>query len=467
MTIGVRPRNEAVNFGRRLSRRLGRKNYFLICIGAFTAASFACGISTNFQEILLFRALQGFFGGGLQPTEQAIILDHFPPEKRQQAFSLTAIAIIIAPVVGPVVGGYLTDTYSWHWIFLINIPIGIGTFLGVMQFVEDSPTIKREKKTAPRFDYLGVFFIALALGCLEVGVDRGEDYDWLGSTFIRAMFILSACGFLFGITYPLYVRNPIVNLRVFRDRNFALGSLLIAMMGFVLYASAVLIPQFAQEQLGYTATWAGLVLAPGAIVLTMLIPVIGRLLNLVPAKYVIAAGGLSLGLTLFYSMNLVPDLDFYHLMLFRPAQTAALSLLFVPISTIAYATVPQPLNGDATALFTMSRNVFGGIGISVSTALVTEHLQIRQAHLVDHLTPVAQPYNVLVQQVQQGLVDAGQSMAQAMQGAQGQVFQMLSDQVAVLAYNYVFLITGSMSLLMVPAALLMSGIKAKSGGGAH
>jgi DHA2 family multidrug resistance protein len=450
-----------------LSRRLGRKNYFLICIAAFTAASFACGISENFQEILIFRALQGFFGGGLQPTQQAIILDHFPPEKRQQAFSLTAIAIIIAPVVGPVVGGYLTDTYSWHWIFLINIPVGIGTFFGVMQFVEDSPTIKRERKTAPRFDYLGVFFIALALGCLEVGVDRGEDYDWLGSMFIRVMFILSACGFLFGTTYLLYVRNPIVNLRVFKDKNFALGSLQIAMMGFVLYASAVLIPQFAQQQLGYTATWAGLVLAPGAVVLTMLIPVTGKILNFVQTKYVIAAGGLALGLALFYSMNLVPQLDFYHLMLFRAAQTAALALLFVPISTIAYATVPRELNGDATALFTMSRNVFGGIGISVSTALVTEHLQVRQAHLVDHLSAASQPYNVLLQQVQQALVNGGQSVGQAMQAAPGQVFQMLQTQVAVLAYNDVFLITACMSLLMIPTALLMSGIKTKSSGGAH
>jgi DHA2 family multidrug resistance protein len=450
-----------------LSRRLGRKNYFLICIGAFTAASFACGISTNFQEILLFRALQGFFGGGLQPTQQAIILDHFPPEKRQQAFSLTAIAIIIAPVVGPVVGGYLTDTYSWHWIFLINIPVGIGTFFGVLQFVEDSPTIEEEKRTAPRFDYIGVFFIAVALGCLEVGVDRGEDYDWLGSTFIRVMFILSAGGFIFGITYLLYVRDPIVNLRVFKDRNFALGSLQIAMMGFVLYASAVLIPQFAQEDLGYTATWAGLVLAPGAVVLTMLIPVVGKILNVVPTKYVIAAGGLALGLALFYSMNLVPDLDFYHLMLYRAAQTSGLALLFVPISTIAYATVPQALNGDATALFTMSRNVFGGIGISVSTALVTEHLQIRQSFLIDHLGPSSQPYNVLLQQIQQAMVDAGQSMAQAVQGAPAQVFQMLRGQSAVLAYSDVFLITGCMALFMIPTALLMSGIKAKSSGGAH
>jgi MFS transporter, DHA2 family, multidrug resistance protein len=450
-----------------LSRRLGRKNYFLICIGMFTLCSAACGLTEQFWQILVFRALQGFFGGGLQPTQQAIILDHFPPEKRQQAFSLTAVAIIIAPVVGPVLGGWLTDTYSWHWIFLINIPIGIATFFGVMQYVEDSPRIEQEKKTAPPFDYLGVAFIAIALGCLEIGVDRGEDYDWFGSNFIRVMLTLSACGFVFGIPYLLYVRNPIVNLRVFKDHNLALGSLQIGIMGFVLYASAVLIPQFAQQQLNYNATWAGLVLAPGAIVLTMLIPVTGKLMNIVPTKYVIAGGGLALGLALIYSMNLVPDLDFWHLVLFRAAQTAALALLFVPISTIAYATIPPELNGDAAALFSMARNVFGGIGISVSTALVTEHLQVRQAHLVHALDTSNQPYNALLQQIQQGLIDAGQSTAQAAQMAPGQVFQMLRDQVAVLAYNDVFLITACLSFIMIPTALLMSNVKAKASGGGH
>jgi MFS transporter, DHA2 family, multidrug resistance protein len=450
-----------------LSRRLGRRNYFLICVGMFTLCSLACGLAEQFWQILLFRALQGFFGGGLQPTQQAIILDHFPPEKRQQAFSLTAIAIIIAPIVGPVVGGWLTDTYSWHWIFLINIPIGIATFFGVMQFVEDSPRIEQERKTAPPFDYLGILFIAIALGCLEIGTDRGEDYNWLGSSFIRIMFTLSACGFVFGIPYLLYFRNPIVNLRVFRDRNLALGSLQIAIMGFVLYASAVLIPQFAQQQLDYNATWAGLVLAPGAVVLTMLIPITGRLMNYVPTKFIIAGGGLALGLALLYSMDLVPDLDFWHLVLFRAAQTAALALLFVPISTIAYATIPTELNGDAAALFSMARNVFGGIGISVSTALVTEHMQIRQAHLVHALDPTNQPYNALLQQVQQALVNTGQSVAQAAQMAPGQVFQMLRDQVAVLAYNDVFLITACMSFIMIPTALCMSNIKAKSSGGGH
>jgi DHA2 family multidrug resistance protein len=411
--------------------------------------------------------LQGFFGGGLQPTQQAIILDHFPPEKRQQAFSLTAIAIIIAPVVGPVLGGWLTDTYSWHWIFLINIPIGILTFFGVLQFVEDSPLIQEDKRTAPRFDYIGVFFITLALGCLEVGVDRGEDYDWLSSNFIRIMFVLSACGFLFGIAYLLYVRDPIVNLRAFKDRNLALGSLQIAIMGFVLYASAVLIPQFAQQQLGYTATWAGLVLAPGAVVLVMLIPVAGKIMNVVPTKYVIAFGGLALGLSLLYSMNLVPDLNFWSMVKLRAAQTAGLAFLFVPISTIAYATVPRELNGDAAALFSMARNVFGGIGISVSTALVTEHLQIRQAHLVHALSPVNQPYNELLRQVHQAMVDAGQSAAQATLAAPGAIFQMLQGQVAVLAYNDVFLVTACLAFIMIPTALFMSGVKAKSGGGGH
>jgi DHA2 family multidrug resistance protein len=450
-----------------LSRRIGRSRYFLICVAAFTAASFGCGLSTSFPQILLFRAIQGFFGGGLQPTQQAIILDHFPPEKRQQAFSLTAIAIIIAPIVGPIVGGYLTDRYSWHWIFLINIPIGVITFLAALNYVEDPPRVAEEKRTAPPFDYTGAAFIAVALGCLEVAVDRGENLDWLGSNFIRVLFIAAAAAFLFGIVYLLMARNPVVDLRVFKDRNFALGSLQIAIMGGVLYASAVLIPQYAQQQLGYTATWAGLVLAPGAVVLVMLIPITGKVLNRVPAKYVIATGGLALGCALLFSMNLVPGLDFWHLAVFRAAQTAALALLFVPISTIAYATLAPSQNGDAAALFSMARNVFGGLGISISTALVASHEQSRQAHLIAHLSPGNQPYQALLQQIQQALVNSGQSVQQAIQGAPGEVFQMLRTQTAVLAYNDVFLISACMAFVLIPTALLLSGVKAKAASGAH
>jgi DHA2 family multidrug resistance protein len=448
-----------------LSMRMGQKNYFLLSVAGFTVASLLCGLSTNFVELLVFRAVQGFFGGGLQPTQQAIILDTFPPEKRQMAFSITAIATIVAPALGPVVGGYLTDQLSWHWIFLVNIPIGVATFFGVLHLVQESAESKRRAKHAPPFDYWGVVFITLALGCLDIATDRGEDLNWLGSSIICTLYAVSLMGFIVGIVYLLNARNPVVNLRVFRDRNFALGTIAIGLMGFVLYASAVIIPQFAQTQLSYTATWAGLALAPGALVLIALIPVVGRIMKFVPVKYVIAAGGLALSGALFFSDNLVPNLDFFHLWVFRSAQTAALALLFVPISTAAYVTLPEDEHGDGAALFTMSRNVIGGIGISVSTALITNHEQIRQQYLTEHLDPTNQPYDVLLQNLQGAAVSLGHAAQIAKQLAPGNVFQILQTQSAVLAYNDTFIITGVLALLLVPLGLFMSAGKAKAKSG--
>ena len=448
-----------------LSKQLGRKKYFLISIIGFTAASVACGVSTSFGELLAFRALQGFFGGGLQPMQQDIILETFPPEKRAQALSITAVATIIAPVVGPLVGGYLTFDLSWHWIFLVNLPIGLITIFGVVSLVEDTPEMTEQVKHAPRFDYLGMLFIALALGCMEIGIDRGEDYDWLGSTYIRIMFGLSVFGYVAGIIYLLYAKNPAVNLRVFKDRNFALSWVAMAVMGFSLYASAIIMPVFAQNVLGYNSVLAGWVLAPGAAVLCVMIPIVGLVLNVVPVKWVIASGGLALSASLYYSMNLVPGLDFFHVAFYRATQTAALALLFVPLSASAYSTISPELRDDAASLFTMARNVYGGVGISVGTALVTEHLQIRQAHLVKYLDPTYQPYNVLLQDISRAIIEYGGVAGQAMEQAPGQVFQMLEVQVSTLAYTDVFYIISLLSLSITVAALFMSNVKPGAGAG--
>ena len=448
-----------------LGRHLGRKRYFLISIAGFTACSLACGLSTSFGELLLFRGLQGLFGGGLQPMQQDIVLDTFPPEQRQQALSITAVATIIAPVVGPVIGGYLTFNYSWHWIFLINLPVGLVTIFGVLALVEDSPEMEEERRRAPRFDWTGTILITLALGCMELGADRGEDYDWLSSTFIQVMFGLSLFGYLGGIVYLTTVKNPVVKLAVFKDRNFALSWFAMAMMGFALYASAIIMPLFSQNDLGYNSVMAGWVLAPGAVVLCILIPIVSRVLDVVPVKWVIAAGGLALAGSLYYSMDLVPDLDFYHVVLYRSAQSAALALLFVPLSASAYATIDPDLKADAASLFTMARNVFGGVGISIGTALVTDHLQIRQAHLVKYLDPTNQPYNDFIQQVQQASVSYGSAAGEAMRAAPGQAFQVLQAQVSTLAYTDVFFIIALLSLSITVAALFMSNVTPGAGAG--
>ncbi len=445
--------------------RLGRKRYFLICIGMFGLFSFLCGIAESLPQLILFRLAQGFFGGGLQPNQQAIILDTFPPEKRGAAFSITAIATIVAPVLGPVLGGLITDNYTWRWIFFINIPVALVTFFAVSALVEDPPWVSSQPKRS--IDTIGLGLIALGLGCLQVVMDRGEDDDWFGSNFIVGMSAAAAIGILGAVGWLLTSKKPIVSLRVMGDRNFALGCCCTFALFAIVYSSAVLIPQLSQEVLNYNATLAGFVLAPGAVAVIFIIPMVQQVMKVMPTKLIIAFGFMAIGSGLVYSTRLFPMIDFDTLTVMRIAQSGGIALLFVPISTISYVTLPKELNGDAAALYTMFRNVSGSIGISLSTAAVTERTQVRSAHLVSHLNPFDQGYNMTIETLRQTLLSQGHAAATTLATAQGQVYQMLRTQASVLAYSDVFEICAIGAFCVVPLAFLFSNVTAKGGGGGH
>jgi DHA2 family multidrug resistance protein len=441
-----------------LARVMGRKRYFLVCIVAFTICSFLCGIATNLTQLILFRLLQGFFGGGLQPNQQSIILDTFPPSQRGRAFSISAVAIVVAPVLGPTLGG---------WVFLLNVPVGILTSLAVMQFVEDPPW--REKNGGKvSIDYIGITLIAIGLGCLQVMLDRGEDDDWFSSRFICTFAVLSVAGIVGAIYWLLYTKKPVVDLRCMKDRNFALGCASMAAFAMILYGSAVLVPQLAQQQLGYTATLAGLVLSPGAILIVMEIPIISRAMPYVQTRFLVATGFLLLAGALAYSHTLVPDVDYATLVKMRSAQSIAIGFLFVPITTLAYLTVPRELNDDASALFTMFRNVAGSIGISLSTALIRERTQARMAHLSEHMSTLSQNYNDTLQRTAHTIAGmTGQPLAQALQTATGQLYTTFISQSTILAYVDVFAYLGVFCFLFIPVTFFFSPTKAAGGAGGH
>ena len=449
-----------------LSDTIGRKRYFLVCLGAFTVCSFLCGISQSLGQLVIFRLFQGFFGGGLQPNQQAIILDTFPPAKRGAAFAVTAIATIVAPVLGPTLGGYLIEHLDWRWIFYVNIPVGIGAVIINYIVVEDPPWEKEKQKSGTKsIDYIGLSLITLGLGAMQIMIDRGEDDDWFGSPFIVIMAILAFIGIFGAICWLLTAKKPIIDLDVFRDKNFTMGCVLIAAMGMILYSSAVLIPQFSQQQLGYTALLSGLILSPGGIVVIILIPIVGRLMKIVPTRYIVMTGFTIMGVALMFSSRLVPQVDYWTLVEMRSFQTAALGFLFVPISTITYLTLPQTMRSDGAALFSMLRNVGGAICISATTAMVTERRQADQSHLSKFMTPLNQGYNELIQKSEATLRTLGRAAGSVHDQAVSHTYETYMQQAAVLAYNNVFQYSAILAFMVVPLCFFISKKTASGGGG--
>lgn len=365
--------------------KFGRRNFLLACIGIFTCASFLCGSATSLGMILIARAVQGAGGGALQPLSQSILLESFPPENRGAAMAVFALGVVVAPVLGPTLGGWLTEQYSWRWAFYINIPVGIMAVFLILRFVEDPPYIK--SANPGKIDAIGLGLLAVWIGTLQIILDKGQEDDWFGAVCIRWAVLIVGVAFLAFIIRELVLKNPIVNLRIFSDRNFAIGCLLIAMVGAVLYATITLLPLFYQTLMNYTAWAAGLAVSPRGIGAIAIMPVVGFLTGRMDNRYLIGSGFIIFGFSAMWMSNLTLQVSQWSLAWSIILSGVGTGLMFVPLSTTSLGTLRNEQIGNATGLFNLLRNIGGSVGISVAETLVARREQLHRTELSRYLAP--------------------------------------------------------------------------------
>ena len=367
---------------------IGRKKFFMLCIVIFTVASFLCGIATTLPLLLLFRVLQGAGGGGLQPMAQAIMADSFEPEQRGLAFSLYGLVAVLAPSIGPTLGGWITDNYSWHWIFYINVPVGILTLFLTQRLVEDPPWNIPDKKNFFKLDYVGVSLLVIAMGALQIGLDKGEEKDWFGSHFIVGFGIAFAVSFIALIIWEWRAKNPVMDLKLFKQSNFAICCFLMLLTGGLLNATTVLLPQFLQAQLGYTATLAGLALSGGGLILIFLMPLAGQAVGRFPARNIIAFGFICFTVAYFMSATYINlGLSFAQSSWLRVVQVTPIPFVFISVTTAAYFGLPREKSNQISGLINFVRNIGGSILISLTNAAVTERGLFHQDVLTKYVSP--------------------------------------------------------------------------------
>lgn len=383
-----------------LSLLLGRKRFYMTCVLVFTLSSFLCGVAPTLGLLVLFRVLQGIGGGGLQPSEQAILADTFLPQQRGMAFAIYGVAVVTAPAIGPTLGGWITDNFTWRWIFFINIPVGIVSLILTSFMLEDPPYFIQERvrrlRTTLRVDYWGIIFVALGLGFLQIVLDKGERDDWFASDFIRTCALIAAGGLILAVYWEFKQEDPVVDLSLLKDRNFGISAFLMFMVGVVLLGSTVLIPQYLQLVMGYSATQAGMAISPGGLLVMALLPFIGILLSKIEARWMIGIGLAITSSALIYMTDFDIYMDFKHAVIARCWQAAGLAFLFVPINTAAYAFVPPNKNNAASGLINLARNVGGSLGISIVTTILDRRAQFHQARLTEHTTPLNPDFNSAV-----------------------------------------------------------------------
>jgi MFS transporter, DHA2 family, multidrug resistance protein len=445
-----------------LSERIGRKRFYMSCVALFTTSSLLCGFAPNLPMLVFFRVLQGMGGGGLQPSEQAILADTFPPAKRGMAFAVYGMAVVAAPALGPTLGGWITDNFTWRWIFFINVPVGILSLILTSRLISDPPYLKKQVRTGAKIDYIGFGLIAVGLGFLQVVLDKGQRDDWFEAPYIRVFTFVCVTALILAVIWELRVRDPIVDLRLFKDRTFFMGNIMLFMVGFAIYSTTVLLPQYAQELMGYTAKQAGMLISPGGVAIMLLMPLIGYLVSHYDARKIIAFGFLGVGVATLHMMQFNLGVDFRTMMWARIFQAGSVAFLFVPINTVAYAYLPREKNNAASGLINLSRNIGASVGISLVTTLLARRAQFHQSVLVSHVSNYNGHFLATMRALTSGFVASGAGAAMATRQAYAVVGEMVTRQATLLAYIDNFWILGVSALALVPLTFLMK--KARPGG---
>src|SRR5712671_1803919 len=396
-----------------LSSIMGRKRFYMGCVALFTISSALCGFAPNLPMLIVFRVLQGAGGGGLQPSEQAILADTFPPAKRGMAFAVYGAAVVMAPAIGPTLGGWITDNFSWRWIFFVNIPVGILSLLLTSRLIQDPPYFRRRKLSETKIDYVGLGLVGLGLGALQIVLDKGQRDDWFESHFILTLSVIAAASLIFVVFWEWRHKDPIIDLHLFRDRTFGVSNLLMFMLGFALLGSTLLLPLFMQTMLGYTAQESGLALMPGGFAIMLLLPLVGFLLSRYSPRWLLVFGLVVLSASLFHMTTFNLQIDFRTTAIARMLQAVGMAFLFVPINTAAYAFLPREKNNAASGLMNLARNIGGSVGISFVTTMLDRRTQVHMTDLASHLSAANPALRSMLLGVSQAIRAHGASAAAA------------------------------------------------------
>ena len=439
-----------------LAEVIGRKRYFLLSLLVFTISSLLCGLAPSLPVLLLCRAIQGVGGGGLQPMAQAILNDSFPPEKRGLAFALYGITAVLAPTIGPMLGGWITDNYSWRWIFFIKIPVAAAALYFTYKLVEDPPFLRRLKRGGIRVDYIGIAMLSLGVGSLQVLLDKGQEDDWFGSHFIVTLIVSAVVCLTVLVIWEWFRREPIIDVRLFKNFNFAAANLMMFMMGVMLFSTLVMIPEFLQTLMGYTAELAGLVLSASGFVLLLMMPIVGRLTTKIQSRYLIAAGWCALAIGLYYSAYRTDLLiSFRFAMWLRVAQVIGIGFLFVPITMAGYIGIPAEKGNSVSGMVNFMRNIGSSIGTSIVTTMLARRAQYHQQILVGHLTPDTPAFRDTLNTLARAIAHSGLSPHDALLQAIARMYAQVNRQAHTLAYLDTFWVLAVLSAVMFILAFFL------------